>query len=325
MTVSSTSPSAQSSATRTQTSAAVSVSSETALPTSETKQAILTQPLFVYNPEYIAFLNKSLATRSPEEILEWALISLPGLVQTTAFGLTGLVILDMINKIRNRRQLAEHPVPLIFIDTLYHFQETLDVAKRASEKYDAPLQVYHPQGHDNVASFESHHGQELWKTDADVYDYVVKVEPGRRAAIENNAQVLITGRRRSQGASRAAIPILEIDSGVTPAVLKLNVLADWDYARVWKYVQENGVPYNVLHDRNYKSIGDWHSTQPTAESEGERDGRWKGEAKTECGLHKDYFKMRANYLAAAKKRKLTESTDFVLVDSEEPSSKKIDS
>ncbi|KAJ3386674.1 hypothetical protein HDU84_001364 [Entophlyctis sp. JEL0112] len=274
---------------------------------------------FPVSKEYIAFLNASLASRSPQEILEWALVSLPGLVQTTAFGLTGLAILHMISNIRKARNLSAHPVPLIFIDTLYHFQETLDLARTASSRYNAPLQVYTPQAHMTAASFEAQHGKELWKTDPDVYDYLVKVEPGRRAALENHAQATITGRRRSQGAARAAIPIVELDESVSPPMIKLNVLADWDYARVWAYIQENNVPYNALHDRGYKSIGDWHSTAPTAAGEGERDGRWKGQEKTECGLHKDYFKMRSTFLAA-KKRKQAEA-EIVLVD--EPSSKKI--
>ncbi|KAJ3248550.1 hypothetical protein HDU77_008074 [Chytriomyces hyalinus] len=282
--------------------------------------ATAAEPAFTYTPEYIAHINKSLAKRTPQEILEWALITLPGLVQTTAFGLTGLAILDMISKIRASRNLDQQPVPLIFIDTLYHFPETLSLAKRASSHYSAPLQIYTPANFSTTAAFELHHGQELWKSDADVYDFLVKVEPGRRAALENHAQVTITGRRRSQGAARAAIPILEIDSSVSPPVLKLNVLAEWGYDEVWAYVKENNVPYNELHDRGYKSIGDWHSTAVTAPGENERDGRWKGQEKTECGLHKDYFKMRSNFLAA-KKRKVASKTsgdEIVLVDEVQP-------
>ncbi|KAJ3282730.1 hypothetical protein HDU79_009698 [Rhizoclosmatium sp. JEL0117] len=260
------------------------------------------QPRITYTQEYIDFLNKSLSSRTPQEILEWALISLPNLVQTTAFGLTGLAILDMISKIREKRGLSEHPVPLIFIDTLYHFPETLALAEKASQTYNAPLQIYTPSGTHTTSAFESLNGQNLWQTDADTYDYLVKVEPGRRAALENHAQATITGRRRSQGASRATIPILELDSSVSPPMLKLNVLATWGYDQVWSYIQENKVPYNVLHDRGYKSVGDWHSTAPTAPGENERDGRWKGQEKTECGLHKDYFKMRSSYLAAKKRK-----------------------
>lgn len=81
-------------------------------------------------------------------------------------------------------------------------------------------------------------------------------------------------------------------SGPSP-ILKINVLAFWNYEQVWEYIKANNVPYNVLHDQGYKSIGDWHSTQPTGEGQGEREGRWAGQEKTECGLHKDYFAMKA--------------------------------
>ncbi|KAJ3069202.1 hypothetical protein HDU98_007731 [Podochytrium sp. JEL0797] len=282
-------------------------------------------PQIAFSPSYIAFLNASLSQRTPQEILEWAIVTLPGLVQTTAFGLTGLAILDMISKIRTQRNLKDHPVPLIFIDTLYHFQETLTLAHKAAAKYDTPLQIFHPASTATTASFEAQHGKDLWTSAPDVYDFLVKVEPGRRAALENHAQATITGRRRSQGAARAKIPILELDTTVSPPMIKLNVLADWDYDQVWKYIQENGVPYNELHDRGYKSIGDWHSTQPTAPGESERDGRWKGQEKTECGLHKDYFKMRSSYLAAKKRKAAGAATadDLVLVDNGEPENKRV--
>lgn len=137
----------------------------------------------------------------------------------------------------------------------------------------------------------------------DVSDYLVKVEPARRAYEQLDVQAFITGRRRSQGAARGTIDILEFDSASSPPMLKLNPLASWDYETVWSYIQVNEVPYNELHDKGYKSIGDFHSTQPTLPGESERDGRWKGQVKTECGLHKDYLRMRSSYVAA-KKRKI---------------------
>jgi phosphoadenosine phosphosulfate reductase len=178
----------------------------------------------------------------------------------------------------------------------------LDLSRRVVEKYNIPLHVYKPQDTATKEEFEAKHGQKLWEVDADIYDYLVKVEPARRAVVEHNAQVTITGRRRSQGADRANIPILEIDSTVYPPMLKLNVLASWDYQAVWSYIQENNVPYNALVDKGYKSIGDWHSTVATTNGESEREGRWKGQAKTECGLHKDYLKMRSTFLAAKKRK-----------------------
>jgi phosphoadenosine phosphosulfate reductase len=75
--------------------------------------------------------------------------------------------------------------------------------------------------------------------------------------------------------------------------LKLNPLFAWNLSFVEWYIKENNVPRNKLLDQGYKSVGDWHSTVKTKDGEGERAGRWAGREKTECGLHKDYFAMKA--------------------------------
>ncbi|KAI9276096.1 phosphoadenosine phosphosulfate reductase [Sporodiniella umbellata] len=246
--------------------------------------------------EQIKQLNEYLSTLEPKEILAWAIDSLPNLYQTTAFGLTGLVALDMIHKISIERQ-APHSVPLIFLNTLYHFKETLDLADRCQEIYGVPLKTYTPMEVSTTEEFEKAYGQRLWETDEDAYDYLIKVEPARRAYEELQVQSIITGRRRSQKGDREAIPILEVDS---TGMIKLNPLAYWDFQQVWAYIRANKVPYNVLVDQGYRSIGDWHSTHAPTNGE-ERSGRWSGQQKTECGLHKDYFKMRAAFMASKEK------------------------
>ncbi|KAH7048640.1 phosphoadenosine phosphosulfate reductase [Linnemannia elongata] len=261
-----------------------------------------------FTPAHLKFINAKLEKLSPEKIIEWAMISLPGLIQTTAFGPTGLVILDMINRIHIDNQSAansgyntrRHPVPLIFIDTLYHFQETLDLAQRVQDHYNIPLKVYKPLNCETTADFESQYGQQLWETDDLSYDYLVKVEPGRRAYQELGAQAVISGRRRSQKGDRAHLDILEIESGT--GLLKLNPLATWSFQQVWTYLRAYQVPFNALLDQGYRSIGDWHSTKPASNPDDERSGRWEGKQKSECGLHVDYFKMRAEFQATQKKK-----------------------
>ncbi|KAJ2957826.1 hypothetical protein NQZ79_g6527 [Umbelopsis isabellina] len=252
--------------------------------------------------ERLETLNAQLAKFSPKEVLEWAIDNLPNLYQTTAFGLTGLVTLDIINKISIERK-QDHIVPLIFLDTLYHFQETLDLADRCVETYNVPLKVFKPVDCSSVAEFEAQHGQKLWETNEDAYDYLVKVEPARRAYDELNVGSVITGRRRSQKGDRAAIPVIEVDG---TGLIKLNPLAYWDLQQVRTYVRANEVPYNALVDQGYNSIGDWHSTNKPASKDDERSGRWEGKDKTECGLHKDYFKMRAAFMAAKKAKQQLE-------------------
>jgi len=233
-----------------------------------------------FTKPHLKFLNKQLNQLEPEDILKWCLVSLPNLYQTTAFGLTGLVTIDLLSKISNPTKTK---VDLIFLDTLYHFQETLSLVDRIRERYpDTNLHVYRPDGTDTAIEFEAKHGERLWETNEEFYDWVAKVEPAERAYAELNVKAVLTGRRRSQGGKRGDLDIIEVDDA---GVIKINPLANWSFKQVKEYIDEHKVPYNELLDRGYKSVGDWHSTQPVNAGEDERAGRWKGRSKTECGIH----------------------------------------
>lgn len=114
-------------------------------------------------------INEHLSTLEPQDILRWAVEHLPNLFQTTAFGLTGLVAIDMLSKI------TDSPPPLIFLDTLYHFRETLELVEAVRQRYNLPIYVYKPFFCENVEDFEGMHGERLWETAEDSYDYLVKV------------------------------------------------------------------------------------------------------------------------------------------------------
>ena len=124
------------------------------------------------SPLEIAQANAQLDTAPPQEVLAWALKNIPRLFQTTAFGLTGMATLDMIHKLSPP---GTHQVPLIFINTLYHFPETLALAAEASQKYGAEMHVYMPPAAQSVAQFEAVYGEKLWEVDEESYDYLVKV------------------------------------------------------------------------------------------------------------------------------------------------------
>ncbi len=100
----------------------------------------------------------------------------------------------------------------------------------------------------------------------------------------------ITGQRRDQGATRSNVPHEQIDTAFSTRnheIVKFNPLASWESKDVWSYIREHQVPYNVLHDRGYKSIGCAPCTRPIADGEPERAGRWwwEQEDDKECGLH----------------------------------------
>jgi phosphoadenosine phosphosulfate reductase len=116
-------------------------------------------------------INLYLSSLSAQDILKWAIEYLPGLYQTTAFGLTGLVAIDILSKIASLS-----PPPLIFIDTLYHFPETYELMEEVKNKYhQVSLHVYKPNECSSTKEFEERHGEKFWETDEDTYDYLVKV------------------------------------------------------------------------------------------------------------------------------------------------------
>ncbi|KAF1344640.1 MGSUL7 PAPS reductase [Delphinella strobiligena] len=237
-------------------------------------------PEVYFSRPHLKFINQQLAKLEPQDILKWCITTLPRLYQTTAFGLTGLAINDMVSKLDSP---IKPNVDLIYLDTLHAFQETLDLVDEVKRKYPhLTIHTYKPEGCENAEEFAKKHGENLWETNDELYDYVAKVEPANRAYAELQVAAVITGRRRSQGGKRGDLDIVEVDD---QGMIKVNPLANWSFQQIQEYINANNVPVNSLLSKGYKSIGDWHSTQPVKEGEDERAGRWKGQNKTECGIH----------------------------------------
>lgn len=264
-------------------SEAVDLESGYASATSSAAGSTTGLPLVSLTKPHLRHLNQQLERMSVPDRLRFVKVLFPNLYQSTAFGLSGLVTIDMLSKLQ-----AEDPhsnaIDLVFLDTLFHFQETYELVDRVKAKYpNLRIHVYRPDGADTVAEFEERYGERLYETSAELYDWIAKVEPQQRAYAELGVAAELTGRRRSQGGQRDKIGVLELDDET--GIVKINPLVDWSFAQVQAYVAEHAVPYNALLDRGYKSVGDWHSTSPVAEGEDERAGRWKGQSKTECGIH----------------------------------------
>lgn len=224
-------------------------------------------------------LNQKYDTAHPKDILAWCVENIPqGLVQTSAFNIDDLVITDILY----RDLKPSTPVPVIFLDTLFHFRETLELVEKAKEIYDLNLQTYKILGVNSREEFTAKFGEALWDTDIIKFHDVTKIEPLQRGLDELNTVAWITGRRRDQAVTRANMPIFELDSQNR---LKVNPLAPWTRKDSWNYASENSMIYNPLHDKGYPSIGDEPITTPVAEGEDERAGRWRGTGKTECGIH----------------------------------------
>jgi phosphoadenosine phosphosulfate reductase len=142
-------------------------------------------------------INAHLNLLTPEEILRWAIERIPDLYQTTAFGLTGLVAIDMLSKI------TKSPPPPIFLDTLYHFPETYKLVDVVKARYNIPVIVYKPEGCATREAFELKYGERFWERDEGGYDYAVKV--GKEMIHINDELTLalyIIGRTRQAGVLR---------------------------------------------------------------------------------------------------------------------------
>ena len=225
----------------------------------------------VVDPGEAEELNARFETAAPEEVLQWTVDRFPDdrLVLSSTFGVGGMVLIHKLSQMGVQ-------VPIVFIDTLYHFPETLEHARRVEERFGLDLRVHRPAA--SREAFEAEHGDRLWETDEERFHRLTKVEPMRRAL--QGAQGWITGRRRDQSPTRAALPIVEVSNWI-----KVNPLATWSLDRVWEYIRMHDLPYNPLHDRGYASIGDEPLTTPVQAGEHERAGRWRGSVRLECGLH----------------------------------------
>ena len=222
-------------------------------------------------------LNGAFESAHPRDILAWCIDNIPqGLVQTSAFSM--LVITDMLY----RELRPNYAVPVIFLDTLHHFPETLATVERAREIYNLDLRVYRARDVDSRNTFAARYGEALWETDVDRFHYLTKVEPLQRALRELDVVAWITGRRREQSHTRRNLSIFEQDAN---GRLKVNPLATWNRKQLWGYTFDHNVLYNPLFDQGFASIGDEPLTTPVAADEQERAGRWRGSAKTECGIH----------------------------------------
>ncbi|AMD20410.1 HDL334Cp [Eremothecium sinecaudum] len=221
--------------------------------------------------------------KSPEDRLRWAITMFPNIYQLSGLGLTGLVITDMLSKLTS----GQNAVPMIFIDTLHLFPETLKLLGEVKSKYYKPcpdkVNVFRPSGVESEEEFAAKYGSKLWEIDQMKYDFVSKIEPAYRAYKQLKVSAVFTGRRRSQQGDRVDLPYIELDQ--SNSVIKINPLADYEFAETESYVLKHKVPRNELLKLGFKSIGDYHSTEPVGNGEDERAGRWKGKSKTECGIH----------------------------------------
>lgn len=218
----------------------------------------------------------SLQEASPDEVLRWSVEAIDRVAIATSFQASGLVILHMLLDIRR-------DLPVLFLDTGFHFPETLAFKQQITELWDLKVVDLHGT-HGNAKIQAEIYGDELYRRDPDACCAINKVRPLQAALEEYDGW--ISGLRRDQSPLRSDTPIIEaqlLPSG--NEIMKIHPLARWNKAEVDTYIGEHSIPTHPLLERGYMSIGCMPCTRPVGADEEERAGRWAGLGKTECGIH----------------------------------------
>ncbi|MDR7317914.1 phosphoadenylyl-sulfate reductase [Brevibacillus nitrificans] len=215
-----------------------------------------------------------LEAKAPMDVLVTAVENYAsGLVLASSFGAEDVVLIDMLHKLAPT-------IPVFYLDTNKHFNETYDTRDRLQERYGTTFIQVLPQI--TLEEQAQQHGDMLWEREPNLCCEIRKVEPLKR--VLSQYQAWVTGIRREQAPTRANAKKVEWDEKFN--LVKFNPLADWTEPQVWEYIHANDVPYNPLHDRNFPSIGCSVCTRAVLPGLDPRSGRWAGHEKTECGLHK---------------------------------------
>lgn len=206
-----------------------------------------------------------------EEVVRWALDAFGGDV-VVACSMQDAVLVHLASQVRA-------DLPVLFLDTGYHFAETLGTRDAVAGTY--PIRLLNVTPRQTVAEQDAEHGTDLFARDPDRCCALRKVEPLERTLAEYGAWM--TGIRRDDAPTRDGVPVVQWDA--KRSMVKVNPLAAWTLDDLVAYANEHGVLVNPLFTEGYLSIGCAPCTRPVAPGEDPRAGRWAGFAKTECGLH----------------------------------------
>jgi phosphoadenosine phosphosulfate reductase len=215
--------------------------------------------------------NYRLADASAHEILRWA---------RDTFGDELVVTASMADGVLPYLASEAAPgVDVVFLDTGYHFVETIGTRDAVKATLDINLINVTPE--QTVAEQDATYGKNLFARDPDKCCALRKVAPLNKALSGYTAWV--TGVRREESPTRANTQVVEYDAKRN--MVKLNPIAPWTQDDLDGYIADNGVLVNPLQYDGYRSIGCEPCTNRVSPGEDPRSGRWAGRAKTECGLH----------------------------------------
>jgi phosphoadenosine phosphosulfate reductase len=217
--------------------------------------------------ELIDQLNRKYEPLTAEERIQelYTDFSAEEVLLTSSFAANSAFFLHLFHTITAGNQIIH------FIDTTYHFPETLEYKKKLTELYQLKVVDVLPE----VWKNEFTTNDQTWKTDPDLCCSVNKVEP--LSEVSKNFKVWASGLMRSQNDYRKDLKIFEMKGGILRFYPILEITPDERNA----YIENHQLPFHPLVIEGYNSIGCKHCTVKGAS----REGRWVGLAKTECGLH----------------------------------------
>ena len=210
----------------------------------------------------LAAASRELEHAPASRVLDWAWDRF-GEELVLAASFQDCVLIDVATKVAP-------DVEVVFLDTGFHFSETLVTLRRAQSRYRLNLRV------ERAAP----DAPDLFEVGTEGCCAARKVALLDRALLDKDAW--LTGLRRSEAETRTAAPIVSRDKR---GLVKVCPLANWSDDDVARYIADNDIIVNPLQYEGYPSIGCWPCTEPVLEGEDPRAGRWRGSGKTECGLH----------------------------------------
>lgn len=230
------------------------------MPVLDTPVALRTGRLFMTSD--VAAMSESFEGCHPREVIGWAVDEFGSRLSLSA-SFADTLLIDLAVGVAP-------DVEVVFIDTGFHFPETLATVRQAMARYSLNLTVLRPLPT----------AADLWAHGSDTCCGSRKVAPLERHLVAN-AAAWMSGLRRDDSPQRANAPIVDLD---LRGLVKINPLAGWSAEDAERHILENDVLINPLAFEGYSSIGCWPCTEPS-NSNNPRAGRWAGSAKTECGLH----------------------------------------
>ncbi|WP_031172052.1 phosphoadenylyl-sulfate reductase [Streptomyces durhamensis] len=218
--------------------------------------------------------GRELEDASALEILQWAVDTFGAKFCVTS-SMEDAVVAHLASRVRR----GEAALDVVFLDTGYHFPETIGTRDAVEAVMDVNVITLTPK--QTVAEQDAEYGPKLHDRDPDLCCRLRKVQPLEEGL--KGYQAWATGLRRDESPTRANTPVVGWDA--KRQKVKISPIARWTQDDVDAYVAEHGVLTNPLLTDGYASVGCAPCTRRVLEGEDARAGRWAGRAKTECGLH----------------------------------------